>query len=442
VFLGNGDGTFQSPVNYLDGGSDGYPAGLVVADFNGDGNLDLAEANYSTITVLLGNGDGSFRGPELFDAGAGLYSIAVGDFNGDGIADLVVGNDLGPIPANVLLGNGDGSFQLPQPTDSDGYLVAVADINGDGLADLITNGSTQLGNGNGTFQPPLVFTATLSGYQPDTIAVADFNGDGKADLVTSSVNFVSYVSVVSVAIGNGDGTFQEPINYVASGGAVAVQDFAKSGRADIALANLYEYGGEAVVLLSTPAVESFTALTSTPNPSTFGEAVELSATLYPLSATGIVSFYDQNGGLGDVAVQGGVATLKLSTLPTGTDSLKALYNGDATYPKNLSPVYTQTVNKVSTFTGLTSSPDPSQTGQTVTFTATVTPKTAQGEVKFYVDSALLSTVKLARGTASASNSTLSPGTHSVTAIYYGNNNFDHSVSPVRIQTVKAAASVE
>jgi FG-GAP-like repeat/Abnormal spindle-like microcephaly-assoc'd, ASPM-SPD-2-Hydin len=91
VLLGNGDGTFHSGGSYATGG---VSISVTAADFNGDGILDLATANYtsSSISLLLGNGDGTFRAPLKYPAGDGARGMAVGDFNGDGRLDLAVGN--------------------------------------------------------------------------------------------------------------------------------------------------------------------------------------------------------------------------------------------------------------------------------------------------------------------------------------------------------------
>jgi hypothetical protein len=89
VLLGQGDGTFQSAVNYPAGS---YPWSVVVADFNGDGKPDLAVAA-PTVRVLLGNGDGTFQTTNIsYVAGASPTAVAVGDFNGDGFPDLAVAN--------------------------------------------------------------------------------------------------------------------------------------------------------------------------------------------------------------------------------------------------------------------------------------------------------------------------------------------------------------
>ena len=108
ILLGNGDGTFQSQVEYATGV---YPFSVTIGDFNGDGKSDLVAANAlsGTVGVFLGNGDGTFQTQVEYSVGQLSYSVAIGDFNGDGKTDIVAASfDNGTV--NVLLRNGDEPF--------------------------------------------------------------------------------------------------------------------------------------------------------------------------------------------------------------------------------------------------------------------------------------------------------------------------------------------
>lgn len=182
VCLGNGDGTFADPwhtwADYVE------PKSVGLADFNGDGKLDVTSA----LGVMLGNGDGTLIGSPLPDAGG----VDAADFNGDGKPDLVAGTF-------IQLGNGDGTFRRGGTyTDVPGY-IAIADFNGDGNADLAKTWDVMeiiLGNGDGTMRTP---STPADSHVGNAFVAADFNGDGLADLVTNPGH-----SAFSVLINDGN----------------------------------------------------------------------------------------------------------------------------------------------------------------------------------------------------------------------------------------------
>jgi len=192
VLLGNGDGSFQAAVNYATPAS-GTPDSLVVADFNGDGKPDIAVAisgiNATLVALLLGNGNGTFQTPIPMPSGfrsATPLRIASGDFNGDGKFDLAVTDGT---TVSILLGNAAGAVPTPTPYILIGAgagiagMVAVADFDGDGNSDLAVTTRDGIfllwGNGNGTFQTGANYEPVLAG----TIAIADIDGDSSPDIV-------------------------------------------------------------------------------------------------------------------------------------------------------------------------------------------------------------------------------------------------------------------
>jgi hypothetical protein len=214
VFHGNGDGTFQAKSDSLLPAVEGLaPTGVITADFNGDGRLDVAVTTLGTeaqqtIAVMLGNGDGTLSGADFVDQliiRQPASSLVAGDFNGDGKLDLAVTNDSngysgpGQSSYSILVGNGDGTFQTPVTielaVDSTPTSIQTADFNGDGILDLAMLGFGKpmifLGNGDGTFQSPQSLP-----YGESALAVGDFNGDGVPDLAGPAVLLNSSVKVI------------------------------------------------------------------------------------------------------------------------------------------------------------------------------------------------------------------------------------------------------
>jgi len=189
--------------------------------------------------------------------------------------------------------------------------------------------------------------------------------------------------------------------------------------------------------VSATTIGTTTAVTSSLNPSAFGQQVTFSATVSPPSgATGTVTFMDGGSTLGTSALNAsGVATFSTSTLAAGPHSITAQYSGDGTHTGSTSPAFLQTVNKATTAITLASNDNPAKTGQPVTFTATVSPSTATGTVQFFDGSTSLGTVALSGGQASLTTSSLSAAKHSITAVYSGDANFASSTSAVLSQNV-------
>jgi hypothetical protein len=238
VLQGNGDGTFQQQQIYqIPAPSD--PFGIVMADVNGDGLPDLVVAQnngQSLVTVLLNDGDFGFQPAQNFGTG-GSQSVVVGDFNGDGIPDIAAST--GPIVA-VMLGNGDGTFQPQLSSAANGQTLTAGDFNGDGKLDVALANSASvvvaLGKGDGTFSPPTSYPLSVTASY---IATADFNGDGHLDLAASDAGVGG--SGTSVLLGNGNGTFQTPQVY-SVGGALqgfAVGDVNGDGTQDIVTVDPY-----------------------------------------------------------------------------------------------------------------------------------------------------------------------------------------------------------
>ena len=236
VLFGNGDGTFTT------GPSLTLPStSIATADFNGDGKADLLTggANSSTTyQVLLGNGDGTFQPAITTNPGTSFLSVAVADVNGDGKPDILGLSQAGTL--FVLLGNGDGTFKPASTfaaTSSSQMQIATSDFNGDGKLDVVLLGNTvsvMLGNGDGTFEPPVGGSSTgVSSLQ--SYSIGDINGDGKLDLVVADGPFILEFQTFTL-LGNGDGTFQAPVLAEPSSGQVALVDLNGDGKLDLIIA--------------------------------------------------------------------------------------------------------------------------------------------------------------------------------------------------------------
>jgi hypothetical protein len=281
VLLGNGDGTFQRPTQAAVGNA---PAGVILGDFNVDGQLDVATADSGTpnISVLLGNGDGTLQPRQRINVGQMPNALASADFDEDGIPDFAVAVPSGFV---VVLGDGAGGSRASNSLTTIPATagITVGDWDGDGNTDVVfgnimVGGNLYLGNGDGTFRLstlsiPLVkpllidvdgdgkddvaglddithnnFDILLSlgttfqqkfGMQfkgeVDDITAGDFNNDGEIDFaITVEKSAQGLPDLLYTILGNGDGTAVAMSTKISVGAVIAAGFFDADGNLDIA----------------------------------------------------------------------------------------------------------------------------------------------------------------------------------------------------------------
>jgi Bacterial Ig-like domain (group 3)/FG-GAP-like repeat len=424
-------------VSIADVNADGHPD-LVVVNKCGSDNTCTSDG---TVAVLLGKGDGTFQAAVTHDTGGfGADAVAVADLRGGGKLDLVVANSCGTggcpygIPPQngsigVLLGNGDGTFQAATTYLTSSALteaVAVADLSGNGTLDIVASNNcgitTQqeckgaegsgvehvdvfVGKGDGTFQDPVPYDT--SAMDMGSVAIADVNGDGIPDLevvvlCAPDSETCSFDSSAGVLLGNGDGTFQAPQYFgpigtpaaVGALAALAVADVDGDGKPDLVLANFCNVNTCATtaehsllgVMINTStfpnSAPSTTTVTSSPNPSNVGQSVTFTVTVSASGSggtpTGTISLFDGSTGLGLFPLNSsGIATVPVTTLAAGANSITATYNGDAGLTRSSSPAVSQVVQGLSPGQDFSLTPSSSTAsvmrGQAATYTVVVSP---------------------------------------------------------------------
>jgi hypothetical protein len=433
---------------------------LALGDVTGDHVPDLiylsSAPQIQSFYVAAGNGDGSFQAPTVtptpslvpsgIDINEAIFGIRLADMNHDGKLDLVYsfsdqdsqGAQLYYEGFAVQLGNGDGTFKAPQivytyqnaspPTVfPSNILNAIEDVTGDNIPDVfmvlpgpIVDSTAQstvedfVGNGDGTFKAPNTLTVTPNLRSSDQsinegspFAFGDVNGDGKMDLITAGSSVDGMTPQIAISLGNGDGTFKAPTTMILGGfgfaNSPAIADFDGDGKLDLATSGgVFPGNGDGTF-------QSFSNGDGT---------VTGALTIYPQAAGDAVTADLNNDGKPDLVIGSAIFLSKFGAVP---------------------PVLATTT------TALTSSLNPSTAGASVTFTATVISATAgtiTGTVTFLDGSTSIGTGTVgAGGVATLASSTLTQGSHSITASYGGDSNYGTSVSPAVTQVVNGATTV-
>jgi hypothetical protein len=305
ILFGDGTGHFPTSDSIAVGP---YPLSICSADFNGDGNLDLATANSNSgpnnVSVLLGDGSGHFSLHASVKVGSAPIAITSGDFNGDGKVDLAVANDNGGGPDSVwvLLGDGTGNFGTPSKylCGSGPYSVCSKDFNGDGFDDLAVantnsdNVSVLISKGtSGAFFPAVNYAATPApNYEPFSVVSADFNLDGKPDLAVAD-----HDNTIFILLGTGTGTFGNSTYFPADYGpwTIITSDFNGDGKPDLATANQSSNNVTVLLNCASAGITNFNIeqdYSVYPNPTTGNFIVETKITG---KQTALI--YDLNGKL-------------------------------------------------------------------------------------------------------------------------------------------------
>lgn len=422
LLLGNGDGTFQSPV-FVPNSSNLWPmysqlTDAAVYDVNHDGRSDIVTVSEpalepDVINVALSNGDGSFRtvsttGPQEMQYSPFYYPDTppvLADFFGHGQLDAAYGS---LSHAYVLKGHGDGSFDqtgsvLALPAiggnPSLGALsVASGDFDGDGKPDLVvlvqygigqfpfpsplaTAAWVFFGNGDGTFAAPVLAGKFDRNYV--RVAAADLNRDGLSDMVFSTGGSLAGGYAVGVVNAESGRTFAGETNYTAGTGlsSLAITDLNGDGFPDLLFANgdFNVRASSVTVLLNLGNVPTVTgALVASPEPSNLGQAFHVTATLTsPIPGTplaGDVTFSINGNPLGTAALANNTATIAgPSTLAAGVYPLTATWPGDGTYPAvNLTGSHVVSAPATASVLSLTSSANPVPALTPVTFSVHLT----------------------------------------------------------------------
>jgi len=476
VQYGDGAGNLGVPLSVPDS-SVSFCCGAS-GDFNNDGLSDLAlvGVEYAYFLTNLGGGEFSIFAAPLPDPYPPIvppdYSyihraVSLGDFNGDGFLDAAIATiDTGAATESIqiLLGNGDGTFALgqqispvaplsglipsaPIPTPMSFFTPTIADVNGDGILDIVepNAGSVQIlyGNGDGTFQAPVTFVAPSQNFT--IAAVADFNFDGIPDIALSDS------AEVSIFYGKKGGGFTAPVSYGAGDWPwrMMAVDVNNDGAPDLVLGS----GTDVVVMLNIPRPGSFPVLMSLavmPEPSDYKQPFTITANLAadkPQNGapSGTVAFTVDDLPVAISPLSAGTASaVDSAVLSPGFHKVTATYSGDSVFHSRTLSIQHQVLGMADTVT-LSGTPNPANLGQSVTFTAVVTGSGSivpTGQVQFlFLDGVTPEQDATLDGTGTATVTQLfsNSGAHRLKAHYAGDSNFSPGTSNIFTEIINAGA---
>ncbi|HEV2198405.1 MAG TPA: Ig-like domain repeat protein [Bryobacteraceae bacterium] len=405
-------------------------------------------------TGTLAGGTVSFTTSTLAQGTHSITAVYSGDANNAASTSGTISQVVNKVSSTTGITTNPASPTVGQTVN---LIASVTPATATGAVNFYTGstllGTSNLSNGQATYPitattagPTLVNlmavyqgSSTYSGSSSGSITVTVGKGS-TATGISSSVNpsvqgqAVTFTATVSPAAATGTVTFSGIGSSSVVNGVASITSSTLPVGTTVVTA---QYNGDSnynssasAGLSQTVKTATTTGLNSSPNPSTFGQKVDLTATVTPSSATGSVQFFNGGTLLGTSTLNSGHATLSSSALPAGSLSLTATYSGDGGHGGSTSAVRVQTVNKANSNTKLTASPSSSTVGQTVTFTATVTPTAATGTVQFTNNGTVLATIPVSSGTAVFSTSGLTAGTHPIKAVYSGDTDLSSSQSSV------------
>jgi hypothetical protein len=456
------------------------PVAITAADFNGDGHPDLAVADNvnQTVTILFGNGTGGFTAGPVLTLTARPTQIITGDFNGDGHPDIAVasspGNSNAGTTVTVFINSGTGTFALGQATTiergvgtTEPIAIAAGDFNADGHLDIVateySDGLVAIlnGTGTGTFAAPITYNV---GSDPTAIAVGDFNNDGALDIAVTTGGQLTSADELYILDGSGAGTF--------SAGSTA--SISSAGSSSIAVAylsgdthpDLVVGGSDGSVSFLTNSGGTFSVASTT---AAAGGVAGIAVADFNLDGYADVATADGGTsflpGADDVTVvtgaSGGTAGNVLTEV-VGSDPQAiavADFNGDGKPDIAVANEGTGTVSILINNTAVvpitvtnmvTLSSDSTAAGSAVTIMATLAAAgvsrvtgeaTPTGTMDFYDGTTLIGSGTIVAGTFSASFTTtsLTVGTHNLSATYQGDTAYASQHGAAVVETITPVA---